>query len=126
MFRIRREQLDWFGEKTKREFVAKISAWLRDAYPECVGDLSSSALEKWVGACVEKAEHYRVVMEPDVAQLILLFMILGIEADADLPWVKETLENRDLEGIGKVRRLIASARQNQIQGIESIVLESSL
>ena len=126
MFRIRREQLDWFGEKTRREFVAKISAWLLDAYPECVGDLSRTALEKWVGACVEKAEHYGVVMEPEVAQLILFFMILGIEADADLPWVKETLESRDLEGIGKVRRLIASARENQVQGIESIVLESSL
>ncbi len=123
MFRIRREQIDWFDEKGRREFVTRISAWLASAYPECVGDLSDRQRDDWVSACVSKAESYGVVMEPDVTQLLLIFMVLGFEADERLEWVKETLTNRDLVGLGKVRRIVDEARKQEIPGVESIVLE---
>ena len=125
MFRIRREQLDFFADKTRRAYVEKMSAWLREAYPECVGAMSRGELETWVTAAVHKAESYRVVMETDVAQLMLLFMILGLDADERLPWLGETLARRDLEGIGKVRKLVAEAREKNVAGIESVVLEET-
>jgi hypothetical protein len=125
MFRIRRAQIDWFDDKTRRDFVAKISRWLADAYPECVANLSTRQRDGWVAACVIKAERYGVVMEPEVAQLLLVFLILGDDADERLGWVKDTLTNRDLVGVGKVRRLVEEARAQAIPGAESIVLEDS-
>jgi hypothetical protein len=124
MFRIRREQLDFFGDRTRENYVAKMSAWLLDAYPECVGKLSNAELSDWVLASTKKAESYGVVMETDVAQLMLLFMILGLDADVHHDWMRVTLSRKDLVGVGKMRKLVSDARARNVAGIESIALPS--
>ncbi|MFO0614739.1 MAG: hypothetical protein U0414_19285 [Polyangiaceae bacterium] len=122
MFRIRRQQLDWFADKARRDYVERISTWLEQAYPECVGEMERGDLVDWVARTVAKCERYGVVMEEDVTQALLLFMVLGEDADEARPWVKQTLLDRDLLPGGRVRKLVELAMGEGIEGIEHVVI----
>lgn len=125
MFRIRRQQLDWFADKARRAYVERISTWLVAAYPECVGEMERGDLTEWVARCVEKCERYGVVMEQDVTQVLLLLMVLGEDADETRAWVKQTLAERDLLPEGRVRKLVERAQAEGIEGIEHVILKES-
>ncbi|UQA62014.1 hypothetical protein [Polyangium aurulentum] len=122
MFRVRREQLDWFADKARRDFVGRMVGYLEEHYHDWVEEMSREDLSAWVSAATSKAERFKVVTEPEVAQLILLYLLLGVDADEEHPWVKETLTDRDLSGVGKVRKLVALARSYEIEGIDEVVL----
>jgi hypothetical protein len=125
LFRIRRQQLDWFADKARRDYVERISTWLEQAYPECVGEMEREDLVDWVARTVTKCERYGVVMEEDVTQALLLFMVLGEAADEERPWVKQTLADRDLLPGGRVRKLVELAQGQGIEGIEHVILKES-
>lgn len=125
MFRIRRQQLDWFADKARRDYVERISTWLGEAYPECVGEMERPDLVDWVARCVAKCERYGVVMEEDVTQVLLLLMVIGEDADDERPWVKQTLTDRDLMPQGRVRKLVELAQAEGIHGIEHVILKES-
>lgn len=125
MFRIRRQQLDWFADKARRDYVERISTWLGAAYPECVGEMEREDLADWVARCVAKCERYGVVMEEDVTQVLLLLMVIGEDADEERPWVKQTLTDRDLMPQGRVRKLVELAQAEGVQGIEHVILKES-
>src|SRR5438045_7509584 len=96
MLRIREEQLAFFADKARKGFVATMADYLEDSFPECVDEMSREELVAWVSDATAKAERYGVTTEPEVAQLILLFLVLGLDADETMPWVKDTLSHRDL------------------------------
>src|SRR5512133_2260244 len=114
MLRIHKSQLDWFANKARVGFVARMASYLASEFPECVDEATT------------KAEHYGVLNEPDVAQLMLLLLLLGMDADETLPWVGETLRDGELLPVGKVRRLLELARLEGIEGVDRVDVSQSL
>lgn len=111
MFRVHEAQLAWFGDKARRDFVARMSAYLEQHFARCVRGMTHEQVSAWASAATAKAERYGVTTEPEAAQLVLLFLALGVDADETTPWVKEALETRGLYPAGKVRKLVEAARE---------------
>ncbi len=124
MFRIKRDQMEHFNTKTRMKFSRMLTEYLRAEFADWVQGLTEPELFAWVDACVQKADSYRVRTEPEVAQLVLFFLLLGSSADEELDWVRETLRHRDLAAVGKIRRLIAGARAREIEGLDSVLVYS--
>jgi len=126
MFRILESQMQHLAAKTKREFVAMMATYLSKHFQSSVGKWSPEELHTWLTQALDKAEHYHVTTEPEAAQLILFFLVLGLDADERLPWVRDTLTDRDLVALGKVRKLAELSRAQQVQGIEQAIVYDEL
>jgi hypothetical protein len=122
VFRIKKEQMEFFNEKTRAAFRRRMTSYLRESYAECVVSMSDAELDAWVDEVLRKAEKHRVRAEPDVAQLMLLFLLLGSDADERHDWVADALSNRNLNGAGKVRRLVRFAREHDVDALESVLV----
>ncbi len=122
MFRVRKDQMEWFARKARRSFVERMAGYLQEHFADCVDGLSPDDLRAWITGVVEKAERHGITTEPEVAQILLLFLVLGDDADETTPWVKEVLDDRELHGVGKVRRLVRRAREHDVPGIDEVVL----
>lgn len=122
MFRVHEAQLAWFGDKARRDFVARIGAYLEQHFARCVRAMKHEEVLAWVSEATAKAERYGVTTEPEVAQLVLLFLVLGVDADETTPWVREALETPGLYPAGKVRRLVELARERGATGVEQVLM----
>jgi hypothetical protein len=121
MFRVHEAQLAWFGDKARRDFVARMSAYLERHFAQCVRQMTHEEVSAWVSEATAKAERYGITTEPEVAQLVLLFLVLGVDADETTPWVKEALDTRGLYPAGKVRKLVEAARERGATGVEQVL-----
>ncbi|MBW2522813.1 MAG: hypothetical protein JRI23_01495 [Deltaproteobacteria bacterium] len=101
MFRIRKEQMDRLGESTRARFVAMMHDYLRSYFTSWVGELSDDELSTWLGEALAKADRYGVRTEPEAAQLILLLIVLGLDADETTEWARQVLADEDLVAIGR-------------------------
>lgn len=126
MLRILDRQMEALSRDTEGEFVATMAAYLREHYPRWVLALSEEELLRWVAEALHKAVGHGVDTEPEAAQLILLFTVLGLDADERLAWVREVLEDGDLAAIGKVRRLVARSREHEVSGLEHVLVYDEL
>jgi hypothetical protein len=122
MLRILDDQMEHLGKRTRRRFIGMLESYLREHFSRWVAPLSDALLRAWLEGALAKAERYGVTTEPEAAQLVLLLLVLGVDADERLPWVKEVLAARDLAPIGKVKKLIRLARQNRVEGVEHVVV----
>jgi hypothetical protein len=122
MFRVRKDQMEWFARKARRSFVERMEGYLREHFAASVDGMSPGDLSAWITEVVERAERHGVTTEPEVAQLLLLSLVLGADADETTPWVKEVLDDRELHGVGKVRLLVRRAREHRVTGIDDVVL----
>ena len=122
MFRIKKAQMEFFAEKTREKFARKMAAYIRREQRARVSGMDDEALLGWVRAGVDKANHYRISTEPEVAQLLLLLLVLGARADEEHPWVREVLVDRDLYAIGKVRRIVRRARERGVAGLDEVLV----
>jgi hypothetical protein len=122
VLRILKEQMDTLAAKTRSRFVAKMCAYLREHFAACVDEMSADELTEWVGDAVAAAEKHGVTTEPEVAQLVLLYLVIGLDADETTPWAAEALRDRDLVGVGKVRRLARLAREHGVAGVEEVLV----
>jgi hypothetical protein len=118
MFRIRSEQMRRLGESTRARFVAMMHDYLREYFPAWVATLSDDELSSWLGAALDKADGYGVRTEPEAAQLILLLVVLGLDADETAEWAREVLGDEELVAVGKVRKLARLAKERGVAGIE--------
>jgi hypothetical protein len=126
MLRIQQHQLKSFADETRRGFVRMMDAYLREHFTGWVRKLPREDCETWVRAALAKCELYDVTTEPEAAQLILLLLILGLDADDSTPWVRETLGDGSLLPIGKVRKLIRLARAQGVNHLDDIVLHDDM
>ena len=124
MLRIHEHQMARLRQSSRRDFVGRMVDYLRDAHASDVAAMPGPALEAWVSDGIDKAKGYGVTMEPEVAQLLLLLLVLGAEADTDeaRPWIREALTDENLVGIGKVRKLIHFARKHRVEGVEKVAV----
>jgi hypothetical protein len=123
MFLIRREQMEFFARRQRDGFVDRMTGYLRRAFPECFQAMTDDEVRAWAAAATAKAERWGVDTEPEAAQLLLLFLLLGVDADETTPWVREALSDRRLLARGKVRAIVALARERAVPGLESVVLD---
>jgi len=122
MLRILESQMAHLGKRTRRRFLGMMEEYLRAHFPSWVAPLRDDQLRAWLEHALAKAERYDVTTEPEAAQLILLFLVLGVDADEREPWIAETLGTRKLAPVGKVKKLIAQARERGAPGIEHAVV----
>ncbi len=126
MFVIRKEQRRSLSQPLQQRFVERLRLYLREHFANWVDKLQEEELRAWVQRSLAKSLHYGVHFEPEAAQLILLFLLLGQNADQSLPWVKEVLADAELEAVGKVRRLIALSHEHKIEGIDEVVVNPDM
>jgi hypothetical protein len=124
MFLIRKEQMEFFAKRAREDFVERMAAYVGGAFRGHVPGKSDAEIRAWVAAAMTKADGYGIDTEPEVAQLTLLLLRLGLDAGEDLPWAREALTHPSLAPIGKVRRLVAHARRERVEGIEAFVIQS--
>ncbi len=129
MFRIKKEQMDHFAELSTERFVRRLVDHLSREHATLVKRAAGAttperggALEVWVRAAVEKASHYRITTQPEAAQLVLLMLVIGADADEKHPWVREVLTNKNLFAIGKLRRLIRRARAHGVADLDEVLV----
>ncbi len=126
MFRILEHQMKQLGAQTRHRFVAMMATYLTEHFERLAGSMLAEERTAWVERALDKAEQHGVTTEPEAAQLILLFLVLGLDADERLAWVREVLEDVDLAAIGKVKRLIALSRDNEVSDIEQVLVYDGL
>ncbi len=122
MFRVLDQQMARLGQRARAGFVTRMADYLAGAHEEWVGRRSRAELEEWVSAAVKRAERWGVTHEGPVAQYMLLLLVLGDDADERLSWVKEALDDDRLVDLGKVRKLIASARAANIADLDRVTV----
>jgi len=125
VFRILAHQMSWFVEKGRRHFVGRLVGLLEASYPDSIEGMTREETTAWVDAAVAKAAFYGIETEPEVTQLVLLFLVLDIDVDLNEPWAREILADPDLVPIGKVRALVEEARERGISSVD-VVARSEL
>jgi hypothetical protein len=122
MFRIHEAQMEALGARSRARFVAMMAGYVEEHFAYMADATSREELEGWVSAAVDVAERHGVTTEPEAAQLVLLLLVLGLDAEETTDWVGGALRNRDLAGVGKVRKLVHLAREHGIEGIEDVLV----
>jgi hypothetical protein len=122
MLRIRPEQMEHFANRARDRFANLMTEYIWDTFPDRAPEKSRSALASWVRKGIAVCERYDVVMEPAAAQLMLILLVLGVDADAREPWVREAIE-RNVAPAGKVRRLITACNERSLPISDLIVVD---
>ena len=117
-FRIGRDQIDWFAQRAQARFGARMAPYLRAHYGDLVAELPS--LEDWLRDRVAEALQGGVTEEPEVAQYVLVQLVLLPHDHAHDEWVESVMADRSLLAVGKVRRLVAEARGLGVARIEDV------
>jgi hypothetical protein len=120
MFRIRREQMNKLAGDTSDDYRRRLTAWLVAEYPASFEGMQPEDIRAWVDDAVSRSEGHGIAMELETTQLVSLYLLLGLEADVELTWFRETLADRDLVPQGKVRRLLDHAREEGTPGIDRV------
>ena len=122
MFRIHEEQMASLGARSRARFVSMMAGYIDENFAYSVDTTTREELEGWVSAAVATAERHDVTTEPETAQLVLLLLVLGADADRSTPWVADVLGDRDLAAVGKVRKLARLTREQAVEGIEDVLV----
>jgi hypothetical protein len=124
MLRILEEQMEALGQRSLREFVARMATYLREAFPRETRSLEGPALDAWVERGVARAAGLGVDTEPEVAQVLLLSLCLGEDAVERLPWFREALARPGLVAPGKVRALVRAAGAEGVPDLDRFVMRT--
>ena len=106
--RIREDQMAHFAALAKRSFTERMLRHLRDLAPDEVAALTDSALRGHIEASMDQARDHDITMESDVATFIVMLAYLGWDAPGRVGWLRTTLRERELDGSGKIRTLLAA------------------
>jgi hypothetical protein len=121
MLRIRPEQLEHFANRARDRFSNLMTEYIWETFPDRAPEKSRAALGSWVRRAVAVCERCGVVMEPAAAQLMLILLVLGGDAEREA-WVHEALSAK-VAPAGKVRRLIAACEERSLPISELIVVD---
>jgi hypothetical protein len=122
MFQIRKEQMAFFERREREGFLDRMASYLASAHPRRFEGQTPEGIRGWVSGAIDKARRFGVDTEPEAAQLVLLFLLLGLDADQRLPWAREALLDPGLLPLGKLRRLVRLLREHRVDGVDSFLL----
>ena len=123
MLRIRPEQLEHFANRARERFAGLMTEYIWDTFPDRAPEKSRAALAAWVRQAIAVCERYDVVMEPAAAQLMLILLALGIDADRERDaWMHEALAAK-VAPAGKVRRLINACNERSLPIADLLVVD---
>lgn len=125
MFRIHEPQVAHFARRMRRDFERRMASWLREAYADAFAEMGDDEVASWVSAAIDKALQYGIRTEPEVAALMTMLLVLGLDADETTPWVREVLADRGLLAEGKVRTLGERARAHAVPGIDAVLWDDA-
>jgi hypothetical protein len=111
MLKILSEQLEHFARRARRDFADRVVLHLTLTFPAHLAALTPEELRARVEDGLARAEAHGIVMEPDVLEFIVMLFALGPAADEEIPWVRDIVRDRGLDGSGKVRRLEETGRR---------------
>jgi hypothetical protein len=111
MLKILSEQLDHFARRARRDFADRVVLHLTLTFPAHLAALTPEELRARVEDGLARAEAHGIVMEPDALEFIVMLFALGPAADEEIPWVRDIVRDRGLDGSGKVRRLEETGRR---------------
>ena len=122
MFRIRKEQMDHFRERGRAKYLDRLTEYVREHHPSLAPTEAAkvSGFRDRIRCLVEKGDGYGFRIELETTQLVLLLLTFGDDADERLAWFKEALSARHLVPIGKVRKIIDTARSLGENGVDPI------
>jgi len=124
MLRIHADQMEWFAKKAQRDFVARMSGYLREHYADLITPIPD--LGAWIMRVIERSFRAKVTTEPEIAQLMLFFLILEGAPEQMPSWVDPILQDRDLHPVGKARLLVAEARRREVPLVDEIDITDTL
>jgi len=113
MLRIRPEQMEHFANRARERFHNLMVDYIWETFPDRAPEQNRAALASWVRRALALCEKYGVIMEPAAAQLMLLSLLLGVDADEREEWVRDAL-SRKVAPAGKVRRLIDACHERSL------------
>lgn len=122
MLRLLSEQKAELGKQSLQTFELRMADYLAKEWAKRVGTWSPAELERWTHAAVSKSLRYHVDTEPEVAQLMLLFLALGLDADERHEWVAAALSSRTLHGRGKVRAIVEACEARGLSDVDEYVV----
>lgn len=130
MFRIRKEQMDHFRSRGRARYLDRLTEYVRESHPALCGPAPviagrASGLRDRIRTLVEKGDGYGFELELETTQLVLLLLRFGDDADARLTWFGDALRARHLVPIGKVRKIVETARALGEIGLDPIDLTAS-
>lgn len=123
MLRIKPEQVEHFANRARQRFVAMMTGYLRSTFPDRVAGLADDALTAWTRRALSVCERTGVTTEPEAAQLLLLLLVLGVDAEERFSWVRDAAADRGLSPEGKVRAFIEGALAEGLPIRDLIVFE---
>ncbi len=123
--RILKSQMAALGRQTSARFIANMSHYLQQHFPHWTRQHDAAQQQQWLEAALAKSIRYGVDSEPEAAQLVLLFTVLGVNADEQHEWVKQLLTDDSLVASGKVRKLVTACRQRGLK-VEPVLVYDHL
>lgn len=124
MLRIQQAQIEWFARKSQADFIARMAGWLREEHAASIESIRD--LEGWLRRVVDRALASDVTNEPEVAQLMLLYMLVGLDSKEHAAWIDPVLRDRKLLAVGKMRKLVAEARTRGVERVDEIDITDTL
>lgn len=107
MLTIRKEQMQVFEERMRRQFEDRMVKDLGTKFPDQTKTMAEDGLRSLIDAGIEKAKHYGITAEEDV-QAFLEYMLIyspDFDTDPETSWAGEILCREDIIGRLKMRRL---------------------
>ena len=102
---IRQQQIRELGDAHFNELIRRISAGLRDQFPERTRELTEEQLHGQTRRAVEKCKRYDVRMEQDVRRFAEFCLLHGAAFDEDCVWAAGILNQPEATGNERIRQL---------------------
>lgn len=116
--KIRKEQMEAFTEARVARFEQYMYDHLRKWMPGPCAELGEKGVRRRIHDGIDRAAHYDVFGQRDLARFIDLMFLFGPRFDRDSrhPWAGEILADEDLTPTEKVDRLYAEADSGRAAG----------
>lgn len=104
MLRIEPHQMALFRGEATRRFEERMTAHLRQRFPERTTSLPDERIVMAVREGRLRAESYEIVLEDDIRRFLEYFVTYGTQLDTadDARWISDILRRADLSGTQKM------------------------
>jgi hypothetical protein len=114
MLKIRKEQMEIFGELMLRKFEDYMVVHIQDDFAEQVKETPEDALRATIQKGLSKTERYNIKIEYNIERYIDLMFILGEDFDTaeKTQWAGELLRNEQMSALERINRIYYQLEEN--------------